>query len=1225
MSRRPINLLVPLSLSMTLWLGLLPVALQAQTFIPVPSPTINNSPTQPGYFVNLNQSVSTYFNGQLATTAGGNGQSGWGDYDAVAWFLFDGTAPPLYGVPPGWVRTSSAMGSCDPAYGDSWYIQILFPPGSPPYTASGGTQCLPPSPYIPTYVQAIHLVGQPNGPMFPANPPDEAENSCSAETADPCDTGTGLYYQRDTDAEISDVMPITLTRTYRTKDTGSRVFGIGASHAYAQYLLRDDLCSLVRIILPDGGYRQFTRTSGTNCVNSTLQHTTTQTPFYAATLAWDQTVQCYRLKFKDGTEWRFSEYGSLVAMLDRNGNTLTLTRAKAGGLAGNLTKITTPNGRYLTFMYDTSNRITQVTDILGRTVIYTYDASGRLWKVTNPLSGVSEYTYDASHRLLTAKEPNGNFHVTNTYDANGRVATQTRPDSTTYQFAYTLDSSGNVTQTDVTDPRGYVKRFTFNSAGLTDTITNALGQPEAQSTTYEWQAGTNLLLSVTDTLSRKTAYTYDSKGNVLTVTRLATTPNAVTTSFTYDPVYSQIATVTDPLSHTTTFGYDTKGNLTTITNALNKTTTITVNPQGQPLTIKDPLNNTTTFTYELGDLISVKDPLNRETKRMLDAAGRLRSIINPLGQKTVYTSDALDRITLLTDAINGVTQFGYDANSNLLTVTDAKSQQTVYTYSNMNRTSTRKDPLLNTETYTYDNNGNLATVLDRKSQTTTYTYDPLNRRTKATFQDGTSTNYTYDAGNRITQVQEKDASNVVTATITRTYDGLDRLTQEVTPQGTINYTYDNASRRATMTVVGQPQVVYTYDNANRLTTIQQSTSTVTIGYDDADRRTSVTYPNTNSITYAYNATSELTSLTYKQGASVLGDLTYTYDAAGNRIKTGGSFARSNIPPALTTTNYNANNQQTTFGTSTETYDLNGNLATSTDAGVTTTYTWNARNQLTGISKTGLTASFTYDSFGRRTGKTINGTTTNFVYDGLNPVQEKNGTTVTANLLTGLEIDEFFTRTDGAGSRALLPDALSSTVALGDGSGTLQTQYTYEPYGFTTQTGSASTNSYKYTGREDDGTGLMYNRARYYHPRVQRFISEDPIKFRGGINLYRYVRNNPTRWTDPTGHGPIGFWVCTIVNGGKQANDIRRYLDLLNENTRLTQDMLTRVQSEIAACPSKDTERLVVLGNMRDRLQLQLDQLLLTHAADVTMAGMYQLAEGMVWEGLCGLIYVLPTP
>lgn len=137
--------------------------------------------------------------------------------------------------------------------------------------------------------------------------------------------------------------------------------------------------------------------------------------------------------------------------------------------------------------------------------------------------------------------------------------------------------------------------------------------------------------------------------------------------------------------------------------------------------------------------------------------------------------------------------------------------------------------------------------------------------------------------------------------------------------------------------------------------------------------------------------------------------------------------------------------------------------------------------------------------------------------------------MTANLLAGMGIDEFFVRTDGVGSRALLPDALGSIVALGDGTGTLQTQYTYEPFGFTTQTGAASTSSYKFTGREDDGSGLMYYRARYYHPRLQRFTAEDPIEFVGGsVNIYTYVHNRPLQLIDPLGLA-VGSWWDILAN------------------------------------------------------------------------------------------------
>lgn len=115
------------------------------------------------------------------------------------------------------------------------------------------------------------------------------------------------------------------------------------------------------------------------------------------------------------------------------------------------------------------------------------------------------------------------------------------------------------------------------------------------------------------------------------------------------------------------------------------------------------------------------------------------------------------------------------------------------------------------------------------------------------------------------------------------------------------------------------------------------------------------------------------------------------------------------------------------------------------------YTWNARNQLAAFGST----SFNYDSSGRRT---RNAAGTSFLYDGLNPVQELSGGSVTANLLTGMGVDEIFARTDSAGTRSFLADALGSILALTDSAGTMQTQYTYERFGKTMATGSASSST-----------------------------------------------------------------------------------------------------------------------------------------------------------------------
>ncbi len=80
----------------------------------------------------------------------------------------------------------------------------------------------------------------------------------------------------------------------------------------------------------------------------------------------------------------------------------------------------------------------------------------------------------------------------------------------------------------------------------------------------------------------------------------------------------------------------------------------------------------------------------------------------------------------------------------------------------------------------------------------------------------------------------------------------------------------------------------------------------------------------------------------------------------------------------------------------------------------------------------------------------------------------------------------------------------------------RTKYAYEGYGNTTSSGATSANALQYGGRENDGTGLYYNRARYYSPTYARFISADPIGFAGGMNLYAYANGNPISVTDPLG-------------------------------------------------------------------------------------------------------------
>jgi len=959
-----------------------------------------------------------------------------------------------------------------------------------------------------------------------------------SQDGDPVDLGTGLFVYEKTDLLLPDVLPVALTRTYRQADSASRSFGVGTTWAFDLYLWSANQYQEADLFLPDGGKIHYVRISpGTHWTDAVFEHTSSPTAFYKSRIAWNGGG--WDLTLRDGTTYVFGDNAPISAIRDRHGNEISIRREGLnifGSPSGNITALRSPNGRWISFSYDASDRVTEARDNLGRVVTYTYDASGHLWKVTDSAGGVTEYTYDASHQMTALKDPRGITFLQNAYNAQGRVATQTQADSTTYTFSYTTDGNGKITQTEITDPRGNLRRVAF-SGGYRTADTRAVGEPEEQAATYERQSGTNLVSAVVDPLGRRTEYAYDPSGNLLSVTRLAGTPQATTTSFTYEAAFSLVASVTDALDHTTTFSYDPSGNLASVTDPTSRQTSFTYRPDGQAASVTDPGGNTTTFTYRFGDLVEITDSLERITARFVDGGGRLAALTDPLGSRTSYAYDALNQVTRVTDPLGGETTFAYDPGGNLLSVTDARDHPTTYGYDALDRLANRTDPLLREESFDYDAGGYLTQVTDRRGKVTQYSYDALARRTFAGFGwDGSAyestITYSYDDADRLLQAQDSVAGSISLA-----YDDLDRLISETTPQGQVTYGYDDAGRRTSMTVAGQPQVAYSYDSADRLTGITRENLSATISYDSTGRPATLTLPNQVEIAYAYDAPSQLTGITYEVDAAQVGDLAYAYDAAGRRIQVSGSFARTGLPEAVSSATYDAANQLTTWGGTSLSHDAAGNLT----ADGASTYAWDARGQLASFTQGITTWMFSYDSFGRRVSRGDGTTTTSYLYDGANPVQELQGGSSVANYLTGLGIDEALARIDSSGTLAYLTDALGSTVALVDGSGSLATTYTYAPFGATTASGT-SPNPFQFTGRENDGTGLYYYRARYYNPTFQRFISEDPIGLLGGDpNLYAYVGNSAASAADPSGLYVdtaidvvfIGYDAYRLATGGRK--------------------------------------------------------------------------------------------
>jgi RHS repeat-associated protein len=726
-----------------------------------------------------------------------------------------------------------------------------------------------------------------------------------------------------------------------------------------------------------------------------------------------------------------------------------------------------------TFQYNSSGSVTQATDAAGRQWTYTYAANG-------------------IDRLTTSNTTSGTQLLeTRTYNGLHLPLTITGANGKTDHFAY--NAAGQLTRH--TDPLGQVTSLTYDSSAHLKSITGAISTAK-YSFAYD---SVSRIASVTDPAGSIVHYTYDAADRPLKTTY----PDGTTSQLAYTLL--DLTSSTDRLSQKTRYSYDADRELTTTT---------------------DPLGNVTHRGYNLaGKLDSITDANGHTTTFVLDNESRVtaKQFANGTSVSVAYES-SLSRIATITDALSQTTDFTYNADNSTATVSYGAQQATPsvsFTY----------DPIYPRPTSMTDGVG-----------TTTYSYYPVSSspvlganqlQSISSPIAGTSSTdtigYTYDALNRAIETTVNGVAQSIG------FDALGRVTSASNPLDTFTYSYSDGTSRITgVSSNAGPTAALSYFGPTgdellqqqNITTHSGGTSLAQFGYtynaDDNVKTLAVSSPSAQTTTYAYDTANRLVSGLIGTGTP---QYAYGYDHASNLLS---------ITPNGPTQSFS---YTSTNSITSGTYDANGSLTVLSG----NSYKWDGANRVVRFanSANNTGSSFTYDGLGRlvRVVDTHAGAiTADHSYTWCGSVR----CLAHDNTQSGSPVStQYFDQGAIIGGTAYyyVKDQLGSVTQLVSSTGTVASQYSYDPYGNQTTVSGTLVSDIGYAGYFYHGvSGLEFALYRAYDPTHARWLNRDPIGEAGGVNLYAYTDGNPTNYNDPSGQCPwcVAAGIGSIVGAAFNA-------------------------------------------------------------------------------------------
>ena len=786
---------------------------------------------------------------------------------------------------------------------------------------------------------------------------------------------------------------------------------------------------------------------------------------------------------------------------DYNSSNGILTVAKHG-FDGGVTKTTA---------YDTtlpgSPLISEISP-LGKATKHSYDLDGRDLSVTSAGGFVTSTSYkvarkDGNNQII--KTDPLNHIVTINYDELARPVLITdnggnNGSNRTIQQNY-YNQLGEVDST--TDELGRTTTYAYDELGRQKQATDSLNN--IFTTNYD-----DAKLTITTSLNGLpyTKEIQDGRGNKLEVIKYSSDNHFIAALNSYNGFDQQVESVVNSDGNelsTNMVKYDGDGDITKTTHNVYDKNSI------EEVTNNDLLGKPSKLTATIN-----QTPLSNNYSNTYDKLGQLKSSVNSLGTKTMdYDLDGnLAHVT----SYDGNTDYTYDENNNVKTVTINKVTLSK-SYDGMHNllSITQGDKDNSTINYAYTNTSLLSKVTYPDGKVIAYTYYDNGLLKTKTNAFGVVTSYQYDNNGRIKSIITLDSSlsyGYADKNLNAGKKGRLKTVTLINKAGQVlkhNYSYDGWGNIASDKITqgtNQSVVTYTRDSLQRLAA-ENITSTLNSSSLNMDK------------TFKYDGLNHLLSskAIYKGNSDLTVNESYSYDQDGNV---------TDYTNNESTTHYTYKNDQLiAVNGQPITYDAAGNMKNDPDGN---TYTYNSLNQLTKVSNNNTPiTSYDYYADGLLSSKLANNNTLSFYYD------NGHADGITSKDISGKEDSTSFMLSSDGSIIATYKGNVSnyylsagnSTVGMLGESGNLTNSYKYQGYGSVTSDKTPDpAQSFLWNGEyTDNDTGLVYLRARFYNPKLMRFMNADTVNV---PNLYNFGDGDPINKTDPSGHSPA--WINYALDG-----------------------------------------------------------------------------------------------